>query len=1223
MIAITRQSLQKTLHPLFRTRTRLNKRLKIVNDPERRDWFKGGYGVKHRKIAENESKYLRRSEFKPLSKAESLNERYPVLNFDKKTFNKEFKKGLNQSINESVKQVVMAEVNNPKKLMSPEAYKINKINALEWEKFRRSFYEKNELKRLLEKKDKDQDEILQGHYAYNANSPFVEQMFDKVKIYNAEGGTGKEQVHKAMNVKMFPFQNYQAELKSIKNDRIDGIIGMHNSNEKLKQLMECGFMDKSKSISDVFELLRKTHQIGEAEGSNEGDQNIEYQTIHNSNQYASEKEAATNSGDEATSQNAGDLARTESGTLSHLLKTRNPSILPKERSEELRKEFRYMTQGDPKTATAMELVVDSVDKGLEGTPSTQDFVGLMNFVSDFLTVPSEDRQNVLERVDRLKAIREYEESVLAQREMNMLEKRGRPTFQKLTPIERIAFVKHSLNSYNEVLSLLKDQDEIVKNDPALVIAMEEKLALMVSLGDMFYKNHEHVDLHTVAHPEYKNLLALLNKQIPQLEFDKFARTVFSIGMLHKREVGKLTNPLYRNTLRTCLLAMDKHMTKYLQLIDNPPADRDEQQYPVSVMMYNYGIAIEGMIKVGSINNTTPLVLIDKMMRVVENGATYITEGCTVNRMLAFLVQVTRQFDLAVCDKTMPIINTVLQRVIHDGIVQRMTRPDVEDFLINLIAVQTLKPADKKELAMCANLVKTQLLLPDNIKFLQLPRINELLILLVGTNTMDKASKAIIKRKVRDEIIAPENLVSYVIPQTMENLAVSDLKDSNPFYSEYSSPLDLLLLKSFFGIRAYEADNTPRFDLYRDMYKLATSHTDKLSQKDLLRIIDTLCTLEISMETFHLSMLEKTVQDMQFDMQIGARMCLLYSILGIDNMRDKWANLCLQKAEEGKETRTDSLIDVLIAMDKHQIEIMSQSKFEQIIDWVVSKVNLLSSTRKVMLAWTFCRLGVDISILSDIIRDIDTSSLRTLDKVILSQIPFEQDVARKLIFKEQDLLQFYKQIFNKNSNFVENDTEGLYSKVIKTLEEAGNMYRTNFLLRTKQGCTVYVPLYINKLRRAVYIYSEDLFLNDLSISSRRDAGFNYYLQPTDRLPQFFERQEELLQEEGVKIDRLNALQVRKSLGIRLKEIEQDPEEDEEPEDEHEEEQLNRVRRAPGERKARNSRPEAEDAGLEEEHKQERKLTERRKSVKNNKEEQEKEEVVKPKRSYRKNSSTSST
>jgi tmRNA-binding protein len=242
------------MNKILRMKVKITRRLKAVQSKERKDFHSGGFAKKKIKEAYDMHKSIDEpEEFIPFSKVASTKDKYPVLEYDKETFNKEIKKGFNLRLTDASEKYVLSELVNHKMLMTPEAYSKNKINAIEWEKYRKVLYNKTELKRLIVKRNKDQMLILESSPEYTANNDFVKEMLANCKGYQKE--TGKE-VLGDKQIRISPHENYKKEIESLKNDRIDGLIGLHQANDKLKALMEAGFMDKSKDITQIFSIIR-------------------------------------------------------------------------------------------------------------------------------------------------------------------------------------------------------------------------------------------------------------------------------------------------------------------------------------------------------------------------------------------------------------------------------------------------------------------------------------------------------------------------------------------------------------------------------------------------------------------------------------------------------------------------------------------------------------------------------------------------------------------------------------------------------------------------------------------------------------------------------------------------------------------------------------------------------------------------------------------------------
>jgi hypothetical protein len=1085
---------------LARGKMRTFKRLKAVNDPQRKDFSESGFGKKHIEASYQKAKRVNSvEEVKLFSKADSLDERYPVLHYDKKLYNKEMKKQLNKKIDESGKQLVLLELNNPALMMSPQADQLNRITAEEWEKYKRAFYEKSETKRLLSKKDKDQEEILLGSPSYDGNINFVKKVLKNLKEGTYHGPDMNAVEVSSVNV--LPHANYKKEIQNLKNDKIDGIIGIHNSNDKLRQLMEAGFMDKSKTITEVFNLLKRTQAL---------ESNL-----------------------------PSDPKAIESSSISLQPK----SLLSPEEQKELWQDFSSIIANNPTTAGAMQLVTEAVQKrGLEGGYNA-DYIALVGFVKEFVSTEETEKRELYHRMERLSSLREYEEGVLKNREQFMLEKRGTPMFDKLLPEERIAYVKHNLHHMQDIFQLVKTQEPILKEDPKLALALVEKLALGNSVGHLLYKDTQYLDLKAIAQPEYLTILKTIKELLNELNYEELNRTLFALGSIHKREVGELSGDLYKATLVKGITSIFSKLEKFNEF-QTTQSDTASYNELVSTSMYHLGIGIQGLLWLGCINSTTPAVLVEQLLHVVEKNISFVKEGCTLNRILAFLSQVRTSFGMAYENETINLSNTLLVHAYKASLVERMGRPDLLEISENLIS---MIGTDSQALSLVIEQLKACLLKEDNLKFLNLGNMNQLLVLLVGTNSLDVKSKNEIKKKIKYELDISSNIMSYVIPQSMENLAVSDLKQSNKFYDEYSKPEDLILIKNIFGIRAFQFDNSPKFDLYRDMYKLAISHPESLSKSDMIRMIDSLCLLEIPLEVFQFAALEKTIEEMiekdmkegrPFDSKLACRMCLLYGNMGIYNIRDKWVKLCMVYFKEGARFRTGSLLDLLNSFDIEIAQHYEEEIVLQLVDQLMSKINYISDQHKVLLIWNIERLSLDDesgSLVERILENLKEENLKCLDKLLLSQVPAVNSFTKALDKKE--LIELYKFVHQRGSHTISNDTTSIYSAIRTDLKTSSQPFKESQWI-VEGDSNAFVPLYVINKKTSVHIYPDDLFLHELSMTQNAIRGFEYKLVKSEKLPPFFEINEDNLRKMGINVLRHNAtdaraIYVESELEIRLK------------------------------------------------------------------------------------------
>jgi hypothetical protein len=476
-------------------------------------------------------------------------------------------------------------------------------------------------------------------------------------------------------------------------------------------------------------------------------------------------------------------------------------------------------------------------------------------------------------------------------------------------------------------------------------------------------------------------------------------------------------------------------------------------------------------------------------------------------------------------------SSLLGHVHQADLVSKMGRPDLVTMTENLIGLMRFP---SKALTLVTEQVKLALLKEDNLKFLSLSNMNELLILLQGTGTLDVKSKNEIKKKIKDELDVSSNIMSYVVPQSMENLAISDLKESNNFYREYTSPEELIQLKTIFGLRPFEYDNSPKFELYKQMYKLALCHPEQLSKMDFLRIVDSLCLLEVPLEVFQMTTLEKSIEEMieneikegkAFDGKLSSRMCVLYGNMGLYNVRDKWAKLCLAHFIEGANFPTNSLLDLLTSLDTEIFQHYEPEVILEIVRQIVSKLSHLSDQKKTTLAWNLERLGIEgesHDLVKQVIESINPSSLKCLDKLLLTQITSANAITDT--FSKKEMRDLYLFVHHKVSPALTNDTSSVYSSLKMDLTASNQPFKENQWI-AEEGLNAYTHLYVIKKRTSVHIYPNDLFLVELVLSQNTTRGFEYNVQRSDKLPPFFELNEHRLREMGITVLRHTATEAR--------------------------------------------------------------------------------------------------
>jgi hypothetical protein len=1059
------------LNKLFRSKVKITRRLKAVQSRERKDFHGGGFAKKKIKEAYNIQKSIDEpEEFIPFSKVGSTKARYPVLEYDKDTFNKEIKKGFNLSLNDASEKYVLSELVNHKMMMTPEAYSQNKINAIEWEKYRKVLYNKTELKRLIGKRNKDQTLILESSPEYSANNDFVKEMITRCKKYEKE--TGKE-VSGDKQIRISPHDNYKKELESLKNDRIDGLIGLHKANDKLKALMEAGFMDKSKDISQVFAIIRD-EQIGNA---------LNGSLAREPKQLGEKSDEA--SIDSTVLARLGDENKVKEGVL--------------------------------------KLVRESVDQGALTGSYQANFYDLAAFIEGFLEIPENEKKEVIERMERVREIREYEESVLASREDSMIEKRGTPMFSKLSPVERIAYLKHNLHHYQDIFELVKNEKGILEEDEVFASAVVEKLALGYSLKDLFYRNNQYLDLYMVGQPEYSAFLRIIYKHLEKLDFERFGRTLFGLGMIHRREVGQLTEEIYQPLVLKAIEVTVGHMARFNQFVKNVDA-ANLNKYPLSQMMYNLGVCIEGLLTLGAVNHTTPEPLFSACLKVIESQSQYIEQGCTSNRLLAFVAKVHEIYGMNWEATTSKVLTSIIQNCSNKGLVSSMSQADIEEYIDTFLMIKNLDLPSLPSFPQALQILK-KVVQEKHLQSFNLITVNSYLALLSSNNALDKTTKNQIKKCISEALPLSPVLLNYVIPQSLETLAVTDLKQSNEFYEQIDSPYELLLMKSIFGVRPFEYDKTPKFNLYKEMYNYTMIEPEKLQLDDWIHFLDGLVAIELDLDPFEYLAIEKAAEeflDKEFSLKLSSRLSLLFSMAGFKNMRDKWLRKSLAHLDPHKTIRRDTLVDMLICLDLELLEECEEEQAEMFLGLVTKELPNMKSSLRAVVLWKLAYLDFDAKELEEVVDSIEMSELKTLHKLLLIQtgIPFRglQDA------DETELTAFYKFIFSRVSNVIQNDNHSIYNKISESLKEARTGIKRDSLV-TKDGRSAFVPLFVIPTKTAFFIYPQDLFLKNIVVKQLPREEYKYFWESTNELPQFFKLNEEIIESMTLDIESMSVEEAR--------------------------------------------------------------------------------------------------
>lgn len=148
-------------------------------------------------------------------------------------------------------------------------------------------------------------------------------------------------------------------------------------------------------------------------------------------------------------------------------------------------------------------------------------------------------------MEKVSAIRNYEETLFQNRNQDNLEGRGAPTFDKLSGEEKVAYIKHNVVNYLELFELLEIHKSEVAANKTLCRAILEKLALTNHRKELFYRENKFLDLSIISREEYKQLFKMSVNHAPSMTFKELSQLLFSLGNLHKRESGQLMPELFK------------------------------------------------------------------------------------------------------------------------------------------------------------------------------------------------------------------------------------------------------------------------------------------------------------------------------------------------------------------------------------------------------------------------------------------------------------------------------------------------------------------------------------------------------------------------------------------------------------------------------------------------------------------------------------------------------
>lgn len=222
---------------------------------------------------------------------------------------------------------------------------------------------------------------------------------------------------------------------------------------------------------------------------------------------------------------------------------------------------------------------------------------IYEYLKEFIKADEETRLAVQESVEKVAAIRDYEETLFENRALNTLEGRGAPTFDKLDIQEKVAYIKHTVVNYQDIFQILELHMEEVKQDKTLCRALVEKLALTNHKKDLFYRNNKFLDLSIISSEPYKQLFKISIDHAPNMTFKELTQLLYTLGDLHKREAGQLMPELYSNGTKRLLLVTKTMLDKTNSILRKSDFS-DEQKAEI---VKELGVGLEGILKLGMFN----------------------------------------------------------------------------------------------------------------------------------------------------------------------------------------------------------------------------------------------------------------------------------------------------------------------------------------------------------------------------------------------------------------------------------------------------------------------------------------------------------------------------------------------------------------------------------------------------------------------------------------------
>ena len=98
-----------------------------------------------------------------------------------------------------------------------------------------------------------------------------------------------------------------------------------------------------------------------------------------------------------------------------------------------------------------------------------------------------------------------------------------------------------------------------------------------------------------------------------------------------------------------------------------------------------------------------------------------------------------------------------------------------------------------------------------------------------------------------------------------------------------------------------------------------------------------------------------------------------------------------------------------------------------------------------------------------------------------------------------------------------------------MKDAKTAYKEKVALKEKDAFR-FIPLYLPQKKECLMVYAEDLFLRHLEMSQTIDLGFRYKMVKSNRLPPFFERNEAMLMNLGLKVQRMSSTTAKAKFSV---------------------------------------------------------------------------------------------